>query len=111
MPLSPPQFPRRIEGIDALQRHWSGLPDNVGRMDFHDLTVWSDRGDPHRVFMRFRGEIEILPTDRLYAGHYFAVLELTDAGRIRLFQEFYDPLKFLEAWGRALDEGFSLDPN
>ena len=34
MPFSPPEFPSRLEGREAIAKHYGNLPQAVGKMDF-----------------------------------------------------------------------------
>lgn len=108
MPFSPSGFPTKVEGREALRKHYSNLPKAYGRMVFPDLVIHSML-DPNWVIAEYRGEIDVLATGRPYNNHYCGLFYL-QAGRITLFREYYNPTVMTEAFGDAseLARGFSL---
>lgn len=109
MPFSPAGFPTRVAGRDALIKHYSGLPEAYGKIAFPDLVIYAML-DPNWVLAEYRGEIDVLATNRPYNNHYCGLFHLK-AGRIALFREYYNPTVLVEAFGgaSALAQGFSLD--
>lgn len=65
--------------------------------------------DPNWVLAEYRGEIDVLATNRPYNNHYCGLFHLKE-GRIILFREYYNPTVLTEAFGgaSALAQGFSL---
>jgi uncharacterized protein len=108
MPFSPPGFPTKLEGREALYKHYSNLPQAFGRIAFPDLVIHAML-DPNWVMAEYRGEIDVLATDRPYNNHYCGLFHL-QAGRITLFREYYNPLVLKEAFGdpAELAHSFSL---
>jgi uncharacterized protein len=107
MPFSPPEFPARLEGKKAIARHYSSLPQTVGKMDFFDLKLYSMQ-DPDWILAEYRGEIEVLATGRPYNNRYCGLFQLKDS-KIALFREYYNPLTLREGFGDELTSSFSLD--
>lgn len=102
MPYSPKGFPRRVSGKDNLLKHYSAWPNISGKAKFLDGIVFHPMRDPQRVFVEYRGEVEIIPTQRIYKQIYGGLFHVSD-GKIELFREYYDPNAFAEAFG--LNEG------
>lgn len=97
MPYSPAGFPNRVEGKAAVAKHYSALPTSVGRMVFPDLKIYPTT-DPNTFFVEFRGEIEVLATNKPYNNTYAGLFQFRD-GKVVLFREYYNPIVFIEAWG------------
>lgn len=108
MPFSPAGFPTRVEGREALQKHYSGLPEAYGAMAFPDLVLFPML-DPNWVLAEYRGDIDVLATGRPYNNHYCGLFHLRD-GKIAFFREYYNPIVLAEAFGdlSQLARGFSL---
>lgn len=109
MPFSPAGFPTKVEGREAIRKHYSQLPKAYGRMAFPDLVVHSML-EPNWVVAEYRGEIEVLVTGRPYNNHYCGLFHLRE-GRIALFREYYNPIVLSEAFGgpSELARGFSIN--
>lgn len=69
MPFSPPGFPTRVEGREAIRKHYSNLPQAFGSIAFLDLVIHAML-DPDWVVAEYRGEIDVLATSRAYNNHY-----------------------------------------
>jgi uncharacterized protein len=107
MPFSPPEFPKRLEGKKAIARHYSSLPQTVGKMVFLDLKLYPMQ-DPNWILAEYRGEIEVLATGRFYNNRYCGLFQFKN-GKIALFREYYNPLTLREGFGDELTSSFSLD--
>lgn len=110
MPFSPAGFPTKVEGREAIRKHYSQLPHAYGKMIFPDLIIHSML-NPNSVLAEYRGEIEVLATKRSYNNHYCGLFHF-QAQRIILFREYYNPIVLTEAFGdlSALGSTFSLSP-
>lgn len=66
--------------------------------------------DPNWVLVEYRGQIEVLATDRSYNNHYCGLFQLHN-GKICLFREYYNPIVLTEAFGdpTELAQSFSLN--
>ena len=102
MPFSPDGFPQRVEGRDNLIQHYAAWPEISGSANFTDELVFYPMADSTMLFAEWRGEVEIIPTGRLYEQSYGGLFQVVD-GQIQLFREYYDPIVFSVAFG--LDEG------
>lgn len=106
MPYSPPGFPKRVVGREALIAHYSEWPENAGEANFTDAIVFYPTLDPQLVIAEWRGLCEIVATGRTYDQRYIGLFHVVD-GRIKLFREYYDPTVFAHAF--ALDTGSDDD--
>ena len=107
MPFSPPEFPSRLEGREAISKHYSSLPQAVGKIDFLDLKLYTMQ-DPDWILAEYCGEIEVLATGRLYKNRYCGLFYLRN-GKIALFREYYNPLTLREGFGSGLTDSFNLE--
>ncbi len=102
MPFSPEGFPKRVEGKANLIKHYAAWPKISGKANFTDELVFYPLQDATMVFAEWKGNVEIVPTQRLYQQRYGGLFHVVD-GKIELFREYYDPIVFKYAFG--LDEG------
>ncbi|WP_394838659.1 alpha/beta fold hydrolase [Pendulispora rubella] len=96
MPYAPTELlPRRLEGRTAIRNQYNGMPANFVSARFLDLVI-HDMVDPHRLFVTFRGEIELRAGgryDNTYAG-----LFVFRGNEIIEYHEYFDPILFRNAF-------------
>ena len=102
MLYAPKGFPKRVSGRANLMKHYAAWPENSGSADFTSHLVFHPLQDPERIFAEFKGQVEIIPTGRIYHQSYGGLF-LVKKGKIALFREYFDPAPFTYAFG--LDEG------
>ncbi|MEM7084045.1 MAG: nuclear transport factor 2 family protein [Pseudomonadota bacterium] len=98
MPYSPAGHPKRVTGKPALVELYKQWPATSGDAKFTRALVIHSMQDPQLVFAEFNGEVEIIPTGRLYQQTYGGLFHVVD-GKIQLFREYYDPAPFAWAFG------------
>jgi ketosteroid isomerase-like protein len=101
MPFSPDGFPKRVAGKANLIQHYVSWPEVSGEVNFTNKLVFYPMQDSTMVFAEWRGDVEIIPTGRIYKQRYGGLFQVVD-GKIELFREYYDPIVFQYAFG--LDE-------
>ncbi len=101
MPFSPDGFPKRVEGKANLIQHYAAWPETSGKANFTDELVFYPMQDATMIYAEWRGNVEIIPTGRIYNQQYGGLFKVVD-GKIELFREYYDPIVFKYAFG--LDE-------
>jgi uncharacterized protein len=106
MPFSPGNFPKRLEGIEALRRQYGGLPDAYASMQFPIRHVY-EPADGTWAVVEDQGVIS-QRDGRRYDNTYIGVFR-ADAGRSVHFTEYFDPIVLQEAFGDDLAETFTLD--
>ncbi len=101
MPFSPDGFPKRVEGKANLIQHYAAWPETSGKANFTDELVFYPMQDATMIYAEWRGNVEIVPTGRIYNQQYGGLFKVVN-GKIELFREYYDPIVFKYAFG--LDE-------
>ena len=101
MPFSPDGFPKRVEGKANLIQHYAAWPETSGQANFTDELVFYPMQDSTMIYAEWRGNVEIIPTGRIYNQQYGGLFKVVD-GKIELFREYYDPIVFKYAFD--LDE-------
>lgn len=105
MPFAPQGFPSLLNGIDAVRRQYSGLPDAYGRMVFPGLVL-RPLNEPGWVFAEYSGQIELL-SGGVYNNHYCGLFHIEN-GKIVLFREYFNPIILQQSFGGHLSSTFSL---
>ena len=108
MPFSPQGFPKRLAGKANLIQHYASWPEISGRANFTDRLIFHPMQDATMVFAEWRGDVEIIPTERQYKQQYGGLFHVVD-GKIELFREYYDPIVFQNAFGLNVDEASNGD--
>ncbi len=98
MPYAPDGFPERVVGKAAILEHYSNWPENSGKADFTSNLVFYPMVDPELVFVEFKGDAEIIPTNRRYRQSYGGLFHVEN-GAIKLFREYFNPGPFVYAFG------------
>jgi len=111
MPFASAGFPKRVEGRDALIKHYGGLPDAYGQIAFLDLRFYP-MADPNWLVAEFQGDIEVIATKRSYNTPYCCLYQFHE-GKILLLREYFNPTLLSWAFGSAeeLAKGFSIGSN
>ncbi len=103
--FSPKGFPTKVSGKGALIKHYAELPDLTGRMEFFDRQAFVLEGT-NTLLLKYRGEIEVLPTGRRYDNRYIGFFSFNAAGLIEMFEEYFDPNVLADAWAGDPSSGF-----
>lgn len=98
-PFGTEMFPRHIHGRDAIHARWHDTPAMFTSMSFPLRTTWVD-GDT--VLAQFGGECVLKSTGARYTNDYLAIFRFDEAGRIREYWEYFDPIRAGTAFGMAL---------
>lgn len=98
MPYSPKGHPNRVEGKQAIVKLYSGWPEASGKADFTSDLVFYPMQNPEMIFVEYKGDVEIIPTERRYLQNYGGLFHVKN-GQIKLFREYFDPRLFAKAFG------------
>jgi ketosteroid isomerase-like protein len=94
-PFGTRMFPEHIVGRDAIYERWKNLPGAFRRMAFPVRGMWAE-GDT--VVVRFDGDC-LMHSGGHYRNTYVSILTFDDAGKIRLYSEYFDPIVAGEGFG------------
>jgi ketosteroid isomerase-like protein len=98
MPYSPEGFPKIVVGVNALRSHYENWPNISGSADFSSQIQFYELVDPQLIWVEFLGDVDVISTQRRYEQDYAALVHIHD-GKIKLFREYYDPIRFKQAFG------------
>jgi ketosteroid isomerase-like protein len=105
MPYSPEGFPKRVEGKANLIKHYGAWPEISGKANFTKALIMHSMQDPELVYVEYKGEVDVLPTGRVYKQTYGGLFHVEN-GKIKLFREYYDPAAFAYAFDLAGSNNF-----
>jgi ketosteroid isomerase-like protein len=109
MPLSPNGYPSRIEGKKAIRHQYNSVPTYYKSMRFQD-RVFHFTNDPNRVWVEFRGEIQVKAADKSYNNTFVCLFTLCE-GRIIEYKEYSSPFTLLNPLYRPEALRKNVDPS
>lgn len=107
MPLSPGNFPKQLNGKQAIYNQYKGLPENYTSMRFQRKYIATD--DPNTVIVQYNGIIPLKEGGE-YNNNYVGIFKL-DNGKLQQFTEYFDPFILQEAFGRKIESNFNVADN
>jgi ketosteroid isomerase-like protein len=96
MPYAPAGFPARLEGKEAIRGRYGILFEECNSMRIPD-RVFHFTNEPNRVWVEFRGEIQIKATCKSFSNNYVCLFTVRD-GKIIEYKEYFNPIIFLHAF-------------
>ena len=102
MPFAPEQFPKALEGIEAMQQQYTGV------MEYQQqyTRVYQTTNDPNTVMVKFKGEV-ITPSGKPYNNSYVNIFTVK-ADKIIQIDEFFNPSVLLNGWPGLQPAHFSV---
>lgn len=103
MPLAPQGFPRRLAGIEALRKQYTGVMDYTQK---YERTYFPTQ-DPNTILVKFNGSIttnEGKPYNNAYVGIY----QVNEEGKIVHFIEHFNPKILLNSWPGLTPDTYSV---
>jgi ketosteroid isomerase-like protein len=97
MRYAPEGFPSRIEGKKAIRRQYGILLTEYKSIRIPD-RILHFTNDSNRVWVEFRGEIQIKATGKFHNSTYVCLFTLRD-GRIIEYKEYSNPLILKNSFG------------
>jgi ketosteroid isomerase-like protein len=88
-PFGTRMFPEYLTGRSAVYERWKDMPGMFRRLRFPVRGVWAD-GDT--VVLRFDGEC-LMHDGTTYRNTYVSLLTFDEAGKIRFYEEYFDPIE------------------
>jgi hypothetical protein len=109
-PFSPEGSPTRIEGKEAIRHQYGSLPTYYKFIRFTD-RVFYFTNDLNRVWVEFRGEIQVGATGKSYNNNFVCLFTLRD-GRIIEYKEYSSPFTLLTPFfiSEAMSKNFGKSP-
>jgi ketosteroid isomerase-like protein len=101
LPFAPEPVPQRTEGKEAVLQVYSGFPDLVSPLGFHDIEIRPLAAEGEYV-AEYRSDCTMLPTGAPYRNRYVGLFTVRD-GKLAEFAEYFDPVVFLEALGARIE--------
>ncbi|WP_181792804.1 nuclear transport factor 2 family protein [Streptomyces sp. WELS2] len=96
-PYGTEMFPPHLAGRDAVHERWKSMPDMFETLSFPLLDLWVD-GDT--AIARFDGHL-VKKDGSVYRNSYICTFTFTEAGLIRRYREYFDPILAGAAFGLA----------
>jgi fermentation-respiration switch protein FrsA (DUF1100 family)/ketosteroid isomerase-like protein len=105
MPLSPENFPKELNGKQAINNQYKALPENYTSMKFPRKYFATD--DPNTVIVQYNGIIPLKEGGE-YNNNYVGIFNLQN-GKVQQFTEYFDPFILQEAFGKKLESNFNVE--
>ncbi len=102
MPLSPNNFPKSLNGIDAMRNQYTGVMDYTQSYE----REYFGSNDPNTVLVKYNGTVttgEGKPYNNSYVG-----LFTIENGKISRFIEYFNPNILLNSWPGLQPETYSV---
>lgn len=90
-----PDYPRRVEGRDALVELYRDYGDTFHLRDAGDLRVYYDR-EASVAVLEYSARGDVVGTGAEYVNHYISVIGIEDR-KIAWWRDYLDPLAVLNA--------------
>jgi uncharacterized protein len=101
LPFAPEPVPQLTEGKAAVLEVYSGFPNLVSPLGFHDIEIRPLAAEGEFV-AEYRSDSTMLPTGAPYRNRYIGLFTVRD-GKLAEFAEYFDPVVFLEALGTKIE--------
>ncbi|HTI26357.1 MAG TPA: nuclear transport factor 2 family protein [Kutzneria sp.] len=95
-PYGTEMFPAHLVGKAAIYERWKDTPGMFESLSFPIRETWVD-GDS--VLARFDGELVLKDNGGKYRNSYLGIFKFDEAGLIREYWEYFDPITAGTAFG------------
>jgi ketosteroid isomerase-like protein len=102
---SPPGMRRLFEGRDVLLEFQKTFVDTIKTENLHDLHLETLHSDPGEILATYRSDMEFADPSIEYRNEYICRFSVRD-GRITRFQEYFDPVPLITAFGGTVESPF-----
>ncbi|GAA4537124.1 nuclear transport factor 2 family protein [Pseudonocardia xishanensis] len=102
LPYAPQGTPTEVVGRDEIVDYISLLGGFIPPGAFADHTFDSLAGDPGLVVARYTIDTTLVSTGLPYTNRYVTLVTVRD-GQVIRYEEYFNPLTWLAAQGRAVD--------
>ena len=93
MPFAPANFPKQLEGIDAMKKQYTGVMDYTQQYQ----REYFPTQNPNTVLVKFNGTITT-SEGKPYNNSYVGIYTINDSGKISHFVENFNPNILLGGW-------------
>ena len=103
MPFAPENFPKSLDGIDAMRQQYTGVIDYTQQYEreYYGTT------DPNVIIAKFNGTITT-SEGKPYNNSYVGIYTLSEDGKIARFVEQFNPNILLNGWPGLQPETYSV---
>lgn len=102
LPYVPPGVESRYEGRATMLAFMREVAKHIPSENQHDLKLDTLHDEPGTVIATYKSDMRI--DGRPYRNQYVGVFKVHN-GRVKLFVEYFDPIKLLVAMGGKLEGG------
>ncbi|MEU0947178.1 nuclear transport factor 2 family protein [Streptomyces canus] len=93
-PFAPDDWPRRLEGKEAIAAYMRHYPDHIDLHDLPDLRIHQTT-DPQTIVVEMRGVGRLVESDAPFDMTYIAVVTVQE-GHITSYRDYWNPLAVQE---------------
>lgn len=97
LPFAPADYPKQIEGRDAIYEYVKDYPEHIDLQGYTDVTVHETQ-DPAVIVVEAKVEARVVATGKPYDVGYVWVITVED-GQIVRQRDYWNPLAVMEALG------------
>ena len=97
-PYSSGIFPQGAKGREAIKNYWAPVFPNFDGMKFPIEQLYAME-DPNRVFVKFKGQIQLKNNAGTYENDYYATFLFNDSGLITEYVEIFNPIVAAKGFG------------
>ena len=102
MPLAPGNFPKLLDGLDAMENQYTGVMTYTQSYD----REYFPTNNPNHVLAKYTGTVTTAE-GKPYNNSYVGIFE-TRNGKISTFTEYFNPNVLLSGWPGLQPENFSV---
>lgn len=100
LPYAPAGIPEVIDGRQAIDDYYQGLPQMISALNFADYRIRATEA-PGEFVAEYTSAATMKATGESYRNTYVTLVSVQD-GRIAELVEFFDPISLVEALGGSV---------
>ena len=91
-------FPEGANGKTGIYAYWAPVFPNFDGMTFTIKEIYAME-DPSRVFVSYKGDINLKKGAGIYSNDYYSTFQFNDAGKIIEYVEIFNPIVAARGFG------------
>lgn len=103
MPFAPKNFPRALNGVEAMRSQYTGVMDYVQKYE----REYFGTANPNVIIAKFNGTVTT-GEGKPYNNSYVGIYTISEEGKIAKFVEHFNPNILLKGWPGLQPESFSV---